>query len=108
MLYRVMSQLYNVAVMRKAFTLNDVNKTGFIDTNRLAVILSTFGQVFDEDELNELIEEVDVEGEFRVVTCGEIIKNNTVLVFYFFIVSHTDSDRLYYQWCLQNNDKIQN
>lgn len=49
--------------MRKAFTMNDVDKTGFIASNRLAVILATFGQVFDEDELNELVEEVDVDGK---------------------------------------------
>lgn len=49
--------------MRKLFTLNDTTKSGFVETNRLAGILATIGQVFDEEELDDIIEGVDVEGK---------------------------------------------
>ncbi|XP_054266906.1 troponin C-like [Macrosteles quadrilineatus] len=48
-------------VMRKAFQLCDVNKSGFIETIKISGILTTIGQVFDESELEEVIEEVDPE-----------------------------------------------
>jgi len=49
-------------VMRKAFQMFDTSKSGFIDTLKISTILNTMGQLFDDSELNELIEEVDPEG----------------------------------------------
>lgn len=48
--------------MRKAFQMFDTSKSGFIDTLKISTILNTMGQLFDDSELNELIEEVDPEG----------------------------------------------
>ncbi|XP_015371169.1 PREDICTED: troponin C [Diuraphis noxia] len=48
-----------VAIMRKAFQMFDTSKSGFIDTLKISTILNTMGQLFDDSELNELIEEVD-------------------------------------------------
>lgn len=45
--------------MRKAFQMFDTSKSGFIDTLKISTILNTMGQLFDDSELNELIEEVD-------------------------------------------------
>lgn len=45
--------------MRKAFQMFDTTKSGFIDTLKISTILNTMGQLFDDAELNELIEEVD-------------------------------------------------
>lgn len=48
-----------VAIMRKAFQMFDTGKTGFIDTIKIATILNTMGQLFDESELQALINEND-------------------------------------------------
>jgi len=40
----------------------DTSKSGFIDTLKISTILNTMGQLFDDSELNELIEEVDPNG----------------------------------------------
>jgi len=48
--------------MRKAFQMFDTSKSGFIDTLKISTILNTMGQLFDDSELNELIEEVDPDG----------------------------------------------
>lgn len=49
--------------MRKAFQMFDTCKSGFIDTLKISTILNTMGQLFDDSELNELIEEVDPDGK---------------------------------------------
>lgn len=51
--------------MRKAFQMFDTSKSGFIDTLKISTILNTMGQLFDDSELNELIEEVDPEGNLQ-------------------------------------------
>jgi len=48
--------------MRKAFQMFDTSKSGFIDTLKISTILNTMGQLFDDSDLNELIEEVDPDG----------------------------------------------
>ncbi|EFN84887.1 Troponin C [Harpegnathos saltator] len=55
-----------VAVMRKAFQMFDTTKSGFIDTMKISTILNTMGQLFDDGELNSLIEENDPEGLGKV------------------------------------------
>ncbi|KAL5240837.1 hypothetical protein ACI65C_008247 [Semiaphis heraclei] len=55
-----------VAIMRKAFQMFDTSKSGFIDTLKISTILNTMGQLFDDSELNELIEEVDPEATGKV------------------------------------------
>ncbi|XP_050434687.1 troponin C isoform X1 [Adelges cooleyi] len=52
-----------LAIMRKAFQMFDTSKSGFIDTLKISTILNTMGQLFDDSELNELIEEVDPDGK---------------------------------------------
>ncbi|CAD7079996.1 unnamed protein product [Hermetia illucens] len=50
-----------MAIMRKAFQMFDTQKSGFIETIKIATILSTMGQMFDEEELRELITTEDPE-----------------------------------------------
>ncbi|KAK0170956.1 hypothetical protein PV328_008732 [Microctonus aethiopoides] len=47
------------AIMRKAFQMFDTTKSGFIDTLKISTILNTMGQLFDDAELNAIIEEND-------------------------------------------------
>lgn len=53
-----------VAIMRKAFQMFDTSKSGFIETIKISTILNTMGQLFDDNELQALIEENDPNGEF--------------------------------------------
>jgi len=46
----------------------DTSKSGFIDTLKISTILNTMGQLFDDSELNELIEEVDPDGKLLFTT----------------------------------------
>ncbi|CAH1991173.1 unnamed protein product [Acanthoscelides obtectus] len=48
-----------LAVIRKAFAMFDTTKSGYIDTMKIATILNTMGQLFDENELNSLITKND-------------------------------------------------
>lgn len=53
--------------MRKAFQMFDTTKSGFIETIKISTILNTMGQLFDEAELQALIDEEDPEGmKFRL------------------------------------------
>ena len=53
-------------IMRKAFQMFDTQKTGFIETIKISTILNTMGQLFDEGELQDLIDEEDPESTGRV------------------------------------------
>lgn len=53
-----------MAIMRKAFQMFDTSKSGFIETIKIATILNTMGQLFDETELQALIVENDPESKF--------------------------------------------
>lgn len=55
--------IYIVTVLRKAFQMFDTTKSGFIDTLKISTILNTMGQLFDDEELNALIEETDADCE---------------------------------------------
>ncbi|KAJ8948660.1 hypothetical protein NQ314_008372 [Rhamnusium bicolor] len=48
-----------MAIIRKAFQMFDTTKSGFIETIKIATILNTMGQLFDETELNSLITKND-------------------------------------------------
>lgn len=50
-----------MAIMRKAFQMFDTTKSGYIDVLKISTILNTMGQLFDDSELNSLIEENDPE-----------------------------------------------
>lgn len=52
-------------VMRKAFQMFDTNKSGFIETAKISTILNTMGQLFDDVELRDLINENDPNGKFN-------------------------------------------
>lgn len=49
--------------MRKAFQMFDTSKSGFIETLKISTILNTMGQLFDDGELQALIDETDPEGK---------------------------------------------
>ncbi|KAG4080700.1 hypothetical protein HA402_013230 [Bradysia odoriphaga] len=55
-----------VAIMRKAFQMFDTTKCGFIETSKIATILNTMGQLFDDNELQALIAENDVDSSGKV------------------------------------------
>jgi Ca2+-binding protein (EF-Hand superfamily) len=57
-------------VMRKAFQMFDTAKTGFIDTLKISTILNTMGQLFDDTELQALIDENDPDGKSDAVLVG--------------------------------------
>ncbi|XP_008469064.1 troponin C [Diaphorina citri] len=52
--------------MRKAFQMFDTAKTGFIDTLKISTILNTMGQLFDDTELQALIDENDPDATGKV------------------------------------------
>ncbi|KAB0793437.1 hypothetical protein PPYR_13057 [Photinus pyralis] len=52
-----------LAIMRKAFQMFDNTKCGFIDTVKICTILNSMGQLFDDKELQALIEENDPDNE---------------------------------------------
>ncbi|CAH0564223.1 unnamed protein product [Brassicogethes aeneus] len=53
-------------VLRKAFQMFDQTKSGFIETHKIATILNTIGQLFDESELNSLISRNDPDKSGKV------------------------------------------
>lgn len=55
-----------MAIMRKAFQMFDQTKCGFIETIKISTILNTMGQLFDEAELQALIDEEDPQGAQKV------------------------------------------
>lgn len=52
-----------MAIMRKAFQMFDTTKSGYIEVLKISTILNTMGQLFDDSELQSLIEENDPEGK---------------------------------------------
>lgn len=44
----------------------DTTKCGYIETAKISTILNTMGQVFDEAELQTLIDENDAEGNIKM------------------------------------------
>ncbi|XP_023706023.1 troponin C isoform X1 [Cryptotermes secundus] len=53
-------------IMRKAFQMFDTTKSGFIETLKISTILNTMGQLFDDAELQNLIDETDPEASGKV------------------------------------------
>lgn len=48
-----------MAILSKAFQMFDTRKSGYIETIKIATILNSLGQLFDEAELNNLIAKND-------------------------------------------------
>lgn len=53
-----------MAMLRKAFQMFDTTKSGYIDVLKISTILNTMGQLFDDSELQALIDENDPEGSY--------------------------------------------
>ncbi|XKL66437.1 hypothetical protein PGB90_009857 [Kerria lacca] len=53
-------------IMRKAFQMFDTTKSGFIETSKISTILNTMGQLFDDVELRDLINDNDPTGIGKV------------------------------------------
>merc|ERR1711911_253857 len=64
-------------MLKKAFAMFDQGKTGFIETTRVAAILNTMGQQFDNGELQIMIEQADKEntGKLNFQSFIEIAAN---------------------------------
>lgn len=56
--------------MRKAFQMFDVTKSGFIETIKISTILNSMGQLFDDKELQALIQENDPDNAGKVTFDG--------------------------------------
>lgn len=61
-------QNWSLAVLRKAFDSFDRDKSGSIPTDMVADILRLMGQPFNKKILDELIDEVDADSEYRADT----------------------------------------
>lgn len=57
-------------MIRKAFQMFDTAKSGFIETIKISTILNTMGQLFDDNELQALIDENDPECEYIHIFIG--------------------------------------
>lgn len=55
-----------IRVMRKGFMFFDTHKSGFVKTDEINQILNHMGQLFDDEELQNLIDVTDVEGNGKV------------------------------------------
>ena len=55
----------------------DQGKTGFIETNRVAAILNTMGQQFDNGELQIMIEQADKESKLQANHCKPSLSQPT-------------------------------
>jgi len=73
-----------VQMLRKAFDMFDRDKKGCIHTNMVATILRTLGQNFEEKDLKELIEEIDIDGsgelefdEFLTLTARYLVDEDS-------------------------------
>nr|NP_001298912.1 troponin C [Papilio xuthus]BAM18347.1 troponin C [Papilio xuthus] len=55
-----------MAMLRKAFQMFDTTKSGYIDVLKISTILNTMGQLFDDFELQALIDENDPEGSGKI------------------------------------------
>lgn len=55
-------------ILRKAFQMFDTTKCGYIETIKISTILNTMGQLFDEGELQALIDENDPESKSFLVS----------------------------------------
>jgi calmodulin len=55
-----------MAMLRKAFQMFDTTKCGYIDVLKISTILNTMGQLFDDSELQALIDENDPEGKLKI------------------------------------------
>lgn len=53
-------------ILRKAFQMFDTTKSGYIETIKISTLLNTMGQLFDEAELQALIDENDPEATGKV------------------------------------------
>lgn len=53
-------------MLKKAFTMFDQGKTGFIQTGQVAAILNTLGTQFDAGELTVALEDADKEGTGKI------------------------------------------
>jgi len=53
-------------LLRKSFATHDKTKSGFISTNELESILTTMGQTFEPEDLQEAIRRVDQDQEGKV------------------------------------------
>lgn len=66
--YLVASDLWSVAVLRKAFDGFDHNRSGSIPCDFVADILRMMGQPFNKKILEELIEEVDADSKYFITS----------------------------------------
>ena len=60
----------NFPVLRKAFSMFDPGKTGFIEKEKIRTILNTLGAQYVSDELEALLEEYDPESECLYIFYG--------------------------------------
>ncbi|CAH2239994.1 troponin C [Pararge aegeria] len=55
-----------MAMLRKAFQMFDTTKSGYIEVLKISTILNTMGQLFDDSELQALIDQNDPENSGKI------------------------------------------
>ncbi|XP_043238571.1 troponin C, isoallergen Bla g 6.0101-like isoform X2 [Amphibalanus amphitrite] len=65
----------HLAMLKKAFGMFDQKKTGSIEVNKVAAILNTMGQQFDDDELQQLCTEKAKDGKLDFDSFVSIASN---------------------------------
>lgn len=71
-----------MAMLRKAFQMFDTTKSGYIDVLKISTILNTMGQLFDDSELQALIDENDPESKYCFMCILPLMMNPAVAWFY--------------------------
>ena len=56
--------------LEKAFSMFDRDGDGFIDANELRRLLTNLGEKLTEDEVDEMIREVDIDGDGKINSSG--------------------------------------
>ncbi|KAF0314171.1 Troponin C, isoform 2 [Amphibalanus amphitrite] len=67
--------MHSLQVLKKAFGMFDQKKTGSIEVNKVAAILNTMGQQFDDDELQQLCTEKAKDGKLDFDSFVSIASN---------------------------------
>lgn len=65
----------HLAMLKKAFGMFDQKKTGSIEVNKVAAILNTMGQQFDDDELQQLCTDKAKDGKLDFDSFVSIASN---------------------------------
>jgi len=64
----------NIAELREAFCLFDIDGDGKITTDELGTVMKSLGMNPSADQLREMIDEVDIDGQSALTRCFLLAK----------------------------------